>query len=59
MQGVGERDQAQEGLTEAHLTSIDVHQRKALTFRRHQDPETVFSLGVKHMRNRGWHSLPQ
>lgn len=30
---------------QAHLASIDVHQRKALTLSRHQDPETLFSLG--------------
>ena len=45
MQGVGAWDQAQEGLMQAHLASIDVHQRKALTLSRHQDPETLFSLG--------------
>lgn len=59
MQGVGAWDQAQEGLMQAHLASIDVHQRKALTLSRHQDPETLFSLGVKRRWDRGWHSLPQ
>lgn len=42
---MGAWDQAQEGLMQAHLASIDVHQRKALTLSRHQDPETLFSLG--------------
>lgn len=59
VQGMGEWDQAQEELTQAHLTSIHVHQRKAVTFSRHQDPETLFSLRVKRRRNRGWHSLPR